>query len=990
MQKKIAILLMACLILTMIPAMSFADSTEAKGVQTNQRNFADVSGHWASEAIAKWASVGVVKGDSQGFRPNDSITRAEVAVVLDNLMGYQKKASNIFKDVPTSAWYADAILKANAAGILSGDGDGYAAPTENITREQAAVMLARAFGVEKGTAKTTSFKDAGIISSWAQPLVFGMEASQYIKGTDGGNFEPKANVTRAEVVTMIDNAVREYYTKPDTYTANVSPKASGANCVAIVKSDGVKIKGAKISGDLIIAEGVGDGNVTLDGTTVTGKLLARGGGKNSVHIINGAQVNGKVSVERVDGIVRIVSEGVTIASLDAETEVILEGSFTDVAVSEGASVEIKGQVKNIAVEAKSAVTVTKDATVDNILVGKNADGAKIEVSGTVNTVKTEAPKTEIKVTDTARVAKVEAAATAVGTNVSLDKKADVTALNNDSAITTSGEGAPKAITGNGKVTNNAANKTQTTTSSGGSGGGGGGSSSSGGSSSGGSGGSGGNSSGSGDNGNGGSSNGATDTTSPLVTASEVARISDTEATIKFASNEKGQYYYDIVEKDGAAPTINTAKAGQACNAGETTLNITLSAGAKDLYLVVKDDAGNISKSLKITIIANKNVLPNNYGIVMAFDKKVRANPAKIKLLTMDEGVKTITILDKLNVELAKGQVIAYELDQDGYISVMGDTSASIVIPTSLNIKSNHGAEFLDKHYEISNKVIVFTYSGTDPSNINCDYNINDINNLFYNKPINSSASILLENGIITAIFIPDSLVVVPKPTGLVGIAPTSSETNNGRITGVDATMEYKLATEKAYQPITGTEVTGLAAGTYQVRYVGKEGNGPGMPTLVEVSAYIVADNYGLVIAYDKDGLYGLRVNILEKDGNSKTYRYFDGFKVEVKEGQILAYGLDKYEDIGVMDNTNKAITFDSGVEIKNKTELIADSKPYTISDDVIVFTYGKEKPTDLNYYYQVSSINSISEGTINSPTSIYLDDKNNVIALLIPAQVPAQ
>ena len=453
-RKTISVLLSLCMALTMAPMTAFADTAAeaANEAKPEIRTFSDVNGHWASEAIYKWAGLGIIKGDDKGFRPNDSITRAELAAILDNLMEYQKKAGNQFVDVKDHAWYADAVLKANAAGILNGDGAGHAAPTAKITREQAAVMLGRAFGTDENQGNQTLFQDKAEISSWAQSYVFGMESDQYIGGMGNGNFEPKANITRAQVVTIIDNAVRAYYTKAGTYTENVMPKTDGANCVAIVKTDGITIKNAEINGDLIVAEGVEQGNFTLDGATVAGKLIARGGGKDSIHVINGAAVNGRVSIERVDGAVRIVSDGVVIANLDASTEVILEGDFTNVTVAEGAAVEVRGQVANIQVEAKAEVTVSKEAKVDNLTVDKGAEGAKVRVAGTVANMKTEAPKTEVVATDTAKITKMETTATAAGTDINIDKKAEIKTLDSASAVTTSGEGSPKAVTGSGTVT----------------------------------------------------------------------------------------------------------------------------------------------------------------------------------------------------------------------------------------------------------------------------------------------------------------------------------------------------------------------------------------------------------------------------------------------------------------------------------------------------------------------------------------------------------
>lgn len=96
-----------------------------------------------------------------------------------------------------------------------------------------------------------------------------------------------------------------------------------------------------------------------------------------------------------------------------------------------------------------------------------------------------------------------------------------------------------------------------------------------------------------------------DFTAPQLTAGAVSRTSDTTGTVKFTSNEAGQYYYAIVADAAAAPAIDTSGAGTACTTSETTITdpTGLTAGAKDIYIKVKDAAGNVSSALKIDISA---------------------------------------------------------------------------------------------------------------------------------------------------------------------------------------------------------------------------------------------------------------------------------------------------------------------------------------------------------------------------------------------------
>jgi hypothetical protein len=95
---------------------------------------------------------------------------------------------------------------------------------------------------------------------------------------------------------------------------------------------------------------------------------------------------------------------------------------------------------------------------------------------------------------------------------------------------------------------------------------------------------------------------ADDTIPPELTAGAANRTSSTEATVKFTSNEAGEYYYQIVEEGEAVPTIDTSGAGTVCDTTEQTISLnTLTTGAKDIYIVVKDAAGNVSEALKMNI-----------------------------------------------------------------------------------------------------------------------------------------------------------------------------------------------------------------------------------------------------------------------------------------------------------------------------------------------------------------------------------------------------
>ena len=80
-------------------------------------NYKDIGGHWAENAIATWTERNVLNGYNEMFRPDDTITRGEMAVILDRMMYYIEKQQITYLALD-QAFYADSILKAPKAGIL--------------------------------------------------------------------------------------------------------------------------------------------------------------------------------------------------------------------------------------------------------------------------------------------------------------------------------------------------------------------------------------------------------------------------------------------------------------------------------------------------------------------------------------------------------------------------------------------------------------------------------------------------------------------------------------------------------------------------------------------------------------------------------------------------------------------------------------------------------------------------------------------------------
>ena len=302
MNKKrwVSLLAVTMVVTTNMPNMTFA------------ADFQDIKGHWAESEIDEWSSLGIIQGYNEKFEPNKLMTRGDFAVVLDKLMKYQEIAENTFTDL-NEKYYTQALLKANCAKVITGDGQ-VIKPESKITREEAITILARAFHIPIKSGNT-NFADDEEISAWAKDYVKTLQELGYIQGKENNKFEPSAPITRAEVIKLFDNLTSKIYNTKGDYSQNIVGNV-------VVNSEDVKLNNMTIDGDLIIAEGVGDGEVYLDKVNITGDVYIKGGGENSVYF-NSTTVSGSLIVNKVDGAIRIVATGETKAKL-----MILESGAT--------------------------------------------------------------------------------------------------------------------------------------------------------------------------------------------------------------------------------------------------------------------------------------------------------------------------------------------------------------------------------------------------------------------------------------------------------------------------------------------------------------------------------------------------------------------------------------------------------------------------------------------------------------------------------------
>jgi len=347
----------------------------------------DYEGHWAEETINLWIDKGYINGYSDGsFKPDGLITRAEFVTIVNKLNGYTEKADINFTDVKDSDWYYEEVQKGFKAGYISGVSDTKFSPNENLTREQAAVIISKLMNMEENLENTNTFIDKDKISDWAKGSVNSAVNSNLILGYKDYSFKPQNPIKRAESIVILFR------------TTNFSDTSD-----LIVNKPQTIIENKTVN-NLHITREIGDGEVTLKNVTVKGELLVEGGGLNTV-LIENCSIN-KLITNKADGKLRVLIKGTTTVDLTAvRTGVIL------------AQNELTGYgYKEISINENSTVTLTTDkkvnwsssnrtvATVNTVglITAKNEGEATIYITtndgkkttfGKMNVVK---PITEIK------------------------------------------------------------------------------------------------------------------------------------------------------------------------------------------------------------------------------------------------------------------------------------------------------------------------------------------------------------------------------------------------------------------------------------------------------------------------------------------------------------------------------------------------------------------------------------------------------------------
>ncbi|WP_245987986.1 S-layer homology domain-containing protein, partial [Cohnella lupini] len=362
---------------------------------TNANSPSDIDNNWAKATINQWVDRGWAEGHADGtFKPNNEITRAEVAALINRAFGFRGSASKDFKDVKSTDWYYKDVSAAVDAKYMTGYTDGTFKPNEKISRQELAVMAAKILKLANSDSYR-NFVDTVNSPAWSKGGIGAVIDAKIISGFPDKSFRPYKLATRAEVIVILDkafklsgNTVTYNYSRQGTYGPSTGETVVDGNVV--VKAPGITLRNLSIKGDLLLEEGIGDGEAYLENVTVSGKTTIKGGGSNSIHFKDSALVN--VIVNKTDDKIRIVIEGITTiqdiivesgAKLE-EADDAAEGGVKKVTLSEllpaGSKVELVGSFDKVDILTTGIRVIIPKGSVQQLIVAPNATNTNIDLS----------------------------------------------------------------------------------------------------------------------------------------------------------------------------------------------------------------------------------------------------------------------------------------------------------------------------------------------------------------------------------------------------------------------------------------------------------------------------------------------------------------------------------------------------------------------------------------------------------------------------------
>ncbi|GEL78659.1 S-layer homology domain-containing protein [Tenuibacillus multivorans] len=287
---------------TSVSAAMVASAVAPAAVSADTQDFSDLSSSdYYYDQIMAMVDAGVLNGMGNGeFQPEGSVTRGQAAQVMMGMLDLEASEDTElpFSDVPEDEWYTEAVKAVYEAEVMVGEDDEFR-PEDNMTRAELAQLIYAAYDVEDAEDTELPFDD--VEDTWYSDALKALYAQELIAGQDEDTFAPQENMKRGDFALLTANtdyALGSKLEKPEGYapevedvsannlktvtvefTQDMSDNAEAANLENYTLEDAngdkidladVKVDGSKAT---LVLEGSVDqqDNATL---TVSAKLVA--------------------------------------------------------------------------------------------------------------------------------------------------------------------------------------------------------------------------------------------------------------------------------------------------------------------------------------------------------------------------------------------------------------------------------------------------------------------------------------------------------------------------------------------------------------------------------------------------------------------------------------------------------------------------------------------------------------------------------------------